>query len=55
MLNYPKNLLIEHRTEKGKEEVKLQLPFENQQKLNDYIQRFDDQMASNVGKSLIAK
>jgi len=55
MLNYPRNLLIEHRTEKGAEEVKLQLPQAKQERINDLVQRFDNQMTSNVGKNLIAK
>lgn len=55
MRNYPRELVIEHRTEQGKEEVRLHLDYKVQRQVDDLVAKFNDQMNSNISKSLVAK
>lgn len=55
MLNYPRSLLIENRAEEGKEEVKLALPFEKQQKVNQLLVDRTQSSAANVNKNAAAQ
>jgi hypothetical protein len=42
MFNLPRDIVIEHRTEKGKEEVRLQLPWERQYHVDDMVANYDN-------------
>jgi len=55
MHDYPKNLIIEHRSEPGKDEVTLKMSAKKQEEVGDLVNKRDNQMSSNVGKNLVAK
>ena len=55
MHDYPKNLVIEHRTEHGNEEVTLKMSAQKQKDVADLVHKRDNQMTANVGKNLVAK
>lgn len=42
MKNFPRELVIEHRTEKGKEEVRLNLDHATQKEIDDLVAKFND-------------
>lgn len=55
MYDYPKHLVIENRTEEGKEEVILKIPPHKQQIIDDMVYKNINMMTSNVGKCLVAQ
>ena len=55
MHDYPKHIVIENRTEKGKEEVTLKMSEAKQRVIDDLVYKNMSMMTSNVGKCLVAK
>ena len=55
MHDYPKQIVIENRTEKGKEEVALRMSLEKQKVIDDLVYEKIGKMSSHVGNCLVAK